>query len=300
MTNSYAKPLVTCQFYGQIGNQLFILATTLAYAWDYDHTPIFPGLNIEKNRTSYNKERLFFRLDASNPPRNFNTIFREEDPYDGKRIPPFPQKDLVLDGYFQSWKHFHHHREELLKILAPSEQTLSILESKYGDMLRHPKTVSIHVRTSGVRFHNTNQQPFLGFEYYEEAMNAFSKDSLFVLFSDRINWCKKKFPEKFPDRQFLFVEGNYGIEDLFLMSRCKDHIICNSTFSWWGAYLNPSLNKKVASPDKWHSGGYPYPNPQELLYFSDWILVPYVFQPYPEDMYAYDASSQSCDPVWWN
>ena len=298
MQEKYSKPLVTCQFYGQIGNQLFITATTLAYAWDHDMTPIFPGLHIEKNRTSYNKDRLFFRLDTSQPPRNFSSIFRETDAYSAERIPY--QKDVILDGYFQSWKHFHHQRTRLLEMFAPSEQTESILQTKYKDVLEHPKTVSIHVRTSGIRFHSTNQQPFLGFEYYEEAMNHFPEDSLFILFSDRINWCKKHFTERFPHKHFVFVEGNYGIEDLFLMSKCKHNIICNSTFSWWGAYLNQNPTKKVIVPDKWHSGGHPYPNPKENLYLPNWIAVPYIFAPYPEDMYSYDENSQSCDPAWWN
>lgn len=296
--DKYQKSLVTPQFYGQIGNQLFIIATTLAYAWDYDMTPIFPGLHTDKNRLVYNRDRLFFRLDASSPPRNFSHIFREEAPYDGKRIPYL--KDVILDGYFQSWKHFDHHRDKLLEILAPSIETQTYLQSKYQDLLNSPKTVSIHVRTSGLRFHNTKQQPFLGFEYYEKCMDYFPADSLFVLFSDRINWCKKKFTERFPHKTFFFVEGNYGIEDLFLMSLCKHNIICNSTFSWWGAYLNRNSTKKVIVPEEWHGGGEICSDPKSTLYLPDWITVPYIFSSYPEDMYAYDASSQSCDPVWWN
>ena len=50
--NKFSSSLVTCQFYGQLGNQLSIIASTLSYAWDYGVTPIFPGLNIQRNRTS--------------------------------------------------------------------------------------------------------------------------------------------------------------------------------------------------------------------------------------------------------
>jgi len=53
----------------------------------------------------------------------------------------------------------------------------------------------------------------------------------------------------------VFVEGNSDVEDLWLMSLCKKHVIVNSSFSWWGAYLNTSENKMVISPSKWFGGG---------------------------------------------
>jgi hypothetical protein len=240
---------------------------------------------------------MFFRLDTSQPPRQFKYIFRESNNYSAERIPC--KEDLVVDGYFQSWKHFHHQRDQILSTFAPSDFTMNMLRSKYGALLDHPKTVSIHIRTSGIRFHNTNQQPFLGFEYYDKAMSLFPDDSVFVVFSDRINWCRKKFTERF-SKNFVFVEGNYGIEDLFLMSTCKHNIICNSTFSWWGAYLNQNPECKVIVPDQWRSGELPHPKPFEDLYLPGWVGVPYIYGPYPEDMYAFDESSKSCDPVWWN
>lgn len=297
MSDKYQKPLVTCQFYGQLGNQLFITSTTLAYAWDYDCTPIFPGLHTEKNRTSYNKDRIFFRLDASSPPRQFKHLYREVDSFFGEEI-PF-HEDVVLDGYFQNIRYFDHHRDRLLQIFSPSELVENKLSSKYRDLLCMPNTVGVHVRTSGVRLHNTNQFPFLGLEYFEQAMSHFSDDSVFVIFSDRINWCKKYFSQKF-SKKLVFIEGNDGIEDLFLMSKCKNNIICNSTFSWWGAYLNQNPEKKIIVPEQWQAGPQLHPNPWNNLYLSDWITAPYTLNPYPEDMYCYDESSQSCDPVWWN
>ncbi|MBS0625111.1 MAG: alpha-1,2-fucosyltransferase [Verrucomicrobia bacterium] len=296
MDSKYNKPLITCQFYGQLGNQLFILSAALAYAWDYGATPIFPGLHTQRNRTSYNKDRIFFRLDASNPPRQFKHIFREKEWYSSERI-PF-KEDLIIDGYFQSWKHFHHHRDKILQIFAPSDFTKNVIESKYGEILKRPNTVGFHVRTAGINVHNTNQQHFLGFEYYENAMNFFPEDSTFVIVADRINWVRKKFTERFK-KNFVFAEGNYGIEDMFLMASCKHNIIANSTFSWWGAYFNQNADRKVIVPNEW-SSAVPHPNVRGDLYLPDWTPIPYVVHPYPADMYAFDASSQSVDLVSWN
>jgi hypothetical protein len=292
MDDKYQRPLVTCQFNGQIGNQLFIIAATLGYAWDYNATPIFPGLNTEKNRTSYNKNRLFFRLNDSASPRPFLHRFRERLWYCWEKIPFQP--DLFLDGYFQSWKYFHHHRNQILSVFAPSQFTINYIRNKYGELIDQPNTVAVHVRTAGKRLHETRLQPFLGLNYYDSAMNRFPADSIFVVFSDRINWCKKHFPSL--NRHFVFIEDNYGIEDLFLMSMMRHTIIGNSTFSWWGAYLNQHPDQIVIAPGFWC--GDPLPSHTRDLFLPTWSVMPVPpFGPYPPDMYDY-GETQSCDGNW--
>lgn len=294
MSDKYKQPLVTTQFYGQLGNQLFILSTALSYAWEHNATPIFPGLNTPRNRTSYNKDRLFFRLDASNPPRQFKNLFRQALWHKYEKIPFLP--DLVLDGYFQSWKYFHNYREKLLEVFAPSQVTEKYLQDKYADLLKNPNTVGVHVRTAGKTLHANRSQPFLGLEYYRKAFSMFPDDTTFVLCADRINWCKKHFPAVF-GKKFVFIEGNYGIEDMFLLARCKHIIIANSTFSWWAAYLNQNPGKRVIVPNVW--GGDPAPPEPPLdLFLPEWevVTVP-PFEPYPEDMYDY-GETQSWDGNW--
>lgn len=290
LNTSNDLPLVTPRFYGQLGNQLFIIAATLSYAWDYKARAIFPGLNTEENRTSYNRDHLFSRLDAIESPRPFRNIFRERFWYSSDRIPFRP--DLILDGYFQSWKHFHHHRFNLLSSFAPSDFTFNILKEKYKELINNPKTVAIHVRTAGKYNHDQRFHPFLGIKYYQNAINQFPDDSTFVVFADRINWCKKHFLSL--KKSFVFIEGNDGIEDLFLMSMMRHNIIANSTFSWWGAYLNRHSQQKVIAPEFW--GGCPQPpqHPLKELILPEWTILPVPpFEPYPADMYDY-GESQSC------
>ncbi len=199
-------------------------------------------------------------------------------------------------GYFQSWKHFNHHREEILSILAPSQTILDSLYAKYGDLIASENTACINVRTFNKGQSDSKRWPFLGLEYYRKAMEVFPEDTIFVVFSDRIQWCKHHFPAM--DRQFVFIEGQDAIEDLFLMSMMHGHILANSSLAWWGAYLNPKPSKIVVAPQHWTHPDvevFPPPLPNDI-YFSDWIVIPNSFDtPYPHDMRWYDKNSQSDD-----
>lgn len=295
INEKHQQPFVTCQFKGQIGNQLFIIAATLSHAWDTHGIPLFPGLNTEINRTSYNKERLFFRLDDSPLPRPVRHVYQEKTWFKWEKIPA--EADLMLDGYFQSWKYFHHNRDKILSVFAPSLLTLSYLNEKYKDLIGNPKTVALHIRTAGKYLHESKLQVFFGFKYYQRVMDLFPADTIFVVFSDRINWCKIHFPSL--KKTFVFIEGNNGIEDLFLMSMMKHNIIANSSFSWWGAYLNQNFHKKVIVPSYWCCD--PIPTDTSDLFFPDWTVmsVQPPFEPYPDDMYDY-GESQSCDAKAWD
>jgi len=287
--NHQELPYVTCDIRGALGNQIFEIVTTLAYAWDYGAVAVFPDLNRTDSNISYNRDRIFFRLDASNSPRPFSTSFSEASWHSSERI-PF-QKDQKLFGYFQSWRRFDHHREKLLEVLAPSVAILSYLGQKYSELISHPNTVGIHVRTFNPHLHYIKRHPFLGLEYYQKAMDLFPSDTLFVVFSDRINWCKKHFPET--GKNFVFIEGNDAVQDLFLMSMMKHQIIANSSFSWWAAYLNQNPEKMVIAPNSWmHPDLFAFPlvQPNELL-LPDWLMVnPNFSAPYPDDMTYYDVT----------
>lgn len=285
------EEVVTCHLMGQLGNQLYETAAPLAYSWDYGVKAIFPGMNTDWERLAYNRDHIFFRLDSKPVHKEFAHTFRETIWHSSERI-PYKENQLLV-GYFQSWKHFHHHRERLLEIYAPSEENLNYLHHKYADILAHPQTVSIHVRTLDKGQHDRKDFPFLGMEYYRNAVKLFPKDALFVVFSDRINWCKQHFQDIC--KNVVFIEGNDHIHDLFLMSMMKHNIICNSTFSWWGAYLNTNPDRVVVAPDQWmHPDRYRFPPPQPNdFYLPDWRIAKAIIGKYPEDMTWYDDHSQS-------
>jgi len=285
-----SKTYVTCDIRGGLGNQLFQIATTLAYAWDHHVIPIFPDLNRSEVRISNNKDQIFSRLHAPKSSNFFQSSFLESNWHTPETI-PF-QQNQKLFGYFQSWQYFHHHREQLLSTLAPSSEILRYLSEKYEELILNTKTVSIHVRTFNETLHNSKHHPFLGLDYYKKAIEHYPADSIFVVFSDRIQWCKQNFATL--GKQFVFIEGNDPVQDLFLMSMMKHHIIANSTYSWWGAYLNKNQDKIVIAPSSWmHPDVDPFPEIQpNSFYLPDWKLVtPDYSAPYPQDITQYEATT---------
>lgn len=117
-----------------------------------------------------------------------------------------------------------------------------------SDIPRKTDMVAIHVRR-GDYVNNSFYVDLTQTNYYIEAMLNFP-DSKFLIFSDDIEWCKHQ--DMFKDCEFS--EGNNELEDMNLMASCVGHIIANSSFSWWGAYISP-YTKKVIYPSQWYADG---------------------------------------------
>lgn len=283
---------VSCHIHGQLGNQLFQTAATLAYAWDNDVEAFFPELHAEGQGIPYNWRQLFFRLNANSPPEPYWYRFQQVASSSSEPIPVQP--NLYIDGYFQSWRYFHHRRGKILEVFAPSEVYSVLLSNKYAELLAHPNTVAVHVRTSVRWKHEANLHPWVGFDYYKEAFSKFSKDALFVIFSDRIQWCKKHFPKLC--KNVVFIEGNDHIADLYLMSQMKHIIMGTSSFSWWGAYLNKNPKKKVIVPSDWmHPSYVPCHKYIQDYYLPEWTVLPVTFGAYPEDLDGLERSASLDD-----
>jgi hypothetical protein len=125
--------------------------------------------------------------------------------------------------------------------------------------------ISLHVRR-GDYVSNPNH-PVQTSEYYREALSLLP-DLPVIIFSDDPSWCNQQ--EIFSSDRFAVSEGNTTDADLCLMSLCKYHIIANSSFSWWGAWLAKS--EKVIAPQNWFGGDCSKNNTKDL-YLSDWIIL---------------------------
>lgn len=99
-------------------------------------------------------------------------------------------------------------------------------------------------------------------------MKKYESTPSFYVFSDDIEWVKQNL--SLPNAHYIdWNQGNDSWQDMMLMSHCRNHIICNSTFSWWGAWLNPRKNKTVIVPSRWFmKEETPY------IYPVSWIKVP--------------------------
>jgi len=152
--------------------------------------------------------------------------------------------NFYFDGYWQNCRYFEDIREILLKELTP--KNISNQAKLYLKTIDE-NSVSIHIRR-GDYLKLQNIYNILSVDYYQEAikiLNKTHKHLNFFVFSDDIEWCKNNL-----NIEATYIEKTTDIDDVFLMSKMGFNIISNSTFSWWGAWLNEN-NKIVITPKKW-------------------------------------------------
>lgn len=239
---------------GGLGNNLFKIATCLSLADQND---------VECKLSSwryYIFENLDFRNDRI-PIKNHH-----QEPFFHYTEIEY-KENIDITGYFQSEKYFINNEELIRHSFIPKKEISDYLENKYGRMLNSGTTCSIHVRRGDYLF-NPNYA-VLDMSYYNEALDLMRKKGInkFIVFSDDINWCKINFNGD----EFFFVEGENDFNDLFLMSMCDHHIIANSSFSWWGAWLNANKEKKVIAPKNWFTSRYELDTKD--LYFEKSIVI---------------------------
>ena len=161
--------------------------------------------------------------------------------------------NTYLEGFWQNEKYFSDIRDALLNEFSfktkPVGKNRQILKD-----IQSTNAVSLHVRR-GDYVNNKRTKAFhgvIGLGYYKKATARLIKDvdkPHFFVFSDDPNWCRHNLKLDFPT---TYVSGNRaGFEDLRLMINCQHHIIANSSFSWWGAWLSVNPNKIVAGPKEW-------------------------------------------------
>ncbi|MDD3060131.1 MAG: alpha-1,2-fucosyltransferase, partial [Sulfurimonas sp.] len=146
---------------------------------------------------------------------------------------------------------------------------------KLKEEIQSSNSVSLHVRR-GDYVSNKNATSYHGvssLDYYYNAIETISKkisNPILYIFSDDIPWVRENLIVSLP---IVFIENtntDRPFEDIYLMSLCKHNIIANSTFSWWGAYLNSNLEKNVIAPKKWFND--PVINTEDLIP-SSWTRI---------------------------
>ena len=243
------KPYVIGSLLGRTGNLMFEVATTCALAWDNDANPYFPDFAPIMEYSDF--RHLFFRCRVY-PPRKKIDYEWGFAPYGFEPIPFHP--NMKISGYFQNEKYFAHYRDRLLKLFAPHPDDLRYIKTKYDWLINHPNTVSVHLRYYHAE--KPGEDCFIQYdkEYYEKAMNLFPDTSLFIVMSDNLDFARQNIPTD--GKNVIFIENEPHYIDFFLQTFCKHNIICNSTFSWWSAWLNQNPDKIVVRPKTW-MGGYP-------------------------------------------
>lgn len=241
--------MISCVLNGGLCNQLFEMSAAITLALDNNDTYGFnlnvPCVNQGNSPITY-KDNVYSKISTFDT-FDFDHIHQD----DGKKIEY--KKNLLLKGYFQNTIHF----DSRVREIFVNNVELNKIYCRYKSILRN--SVSLHVRR-GDYLKYPEVYPILGVDYYTKALEHIGKVDNILVFSDDIEWCKDNFSKK-----FIFVENISDWESLYLMSLCSYNIIANSSFSWWGAYLNPK--DIVVAPKNWSHGI------EHNLYTSNMIVI---------------------------
>lgn len=243
--------MIACNLKGGLGNLMFQIAALKSLAIDNDTDVIFPNAKQMIDYLNSIPPAMGYAIEYYNIFKNFNWIANEQFVSNNTIHVPFGYHKLdyvkgsCYDGFFQSEKFFRHNRDKILELFQFSEW----VTDKSDALFKWPGvTCSIHVRRSDY-LKLSHIHTVQDVSYYERAMNFIGDVDKYLVFSDDIRWCK----DNFRGDKFVFLENNKDYIDLAMMSKCRHHIIANSSFSWWGAWLSNNDDKRVVAPSKWFS-----------------------------------------------
>lgn len=159
---------------------------------------------------------------------------------------------IIYRGCWQSEKYFLKFEKEIREIFKFPE-IIDKKNLKVKDKILKENSVSIHIRRGDYLVCDLLKN-LLPLFYYEAAIKYILEkveSPIFFIFSNDIEWCKNNLKINFPTYYIDWNKGKESFRDMQLMSLCKYNIIANSSFSWWGAWLNSNSNKIVIAPEKW-------------------------------------------------
>jgi hypothetical protein len=295
--------MIIVQLTGGLGNQLFqyamgrafseiskeeLLLDINSYLWDTLRKYELESFNLDVRKATKIeidtikrsiltwKDRIFYKLKGESIPYyRFPYIKEQSFNFDPNFI-HYRQKNCYLEGYWQSEKYFKQIRSILLQEICVEEKFYSNKMNDYVTQIKNTNnSVSIHVRR-GDYVSNPETTAFHGvcdLLYYLRAMNQIENlisNPNYFIFSDDTNYALELFKDK---ENVTFVENlPFDYEELLLMSFCNHNIIANSSFSWWGAWLNQNDKKHVIAPKRWFANEIMQNQTDDLIPF-EWIKI---------------------------
>lgn len=241
------------------GKEIYIDSSMLKYDDNHYELGIYSGCSAIGEVTEKDKDRLGdCRKDlVAKVKRKVLGYKKTHVVENGYQYHPeiFELNQVYLEGYWQSEKYF-----KKIGQLIRSDFTFPEIKEKnnlaLAEQIARGQSVSLHIRRGD--YLEKKYAPMHGNicnkKYYDNAIAYIRtrvEQPLFYVFTDDVQWAKEQYKEQ-PD--FIIIDGNNGdksFRDMQLMSMCKHHIIANSSFSWWGAWLDKNPEKIVVAPPKW-------------------------------------------------
>ena len=275
--NATNEPLVVIQLSGGMGNQMFQYALYLQLkalrknAKIDDKTEYDDRANVRPIRlnvfdakyTTPSEVEMLCLTDAY-----LDIVSKIRRKLTGRKTYEYMEKSQLFDeevlkkeraylvGCWQSEKYFADVKDEVRKAFTFKNLNLSEKMREYEKQMLETNSVSLHIRRGDYLEVSDVYGGICTQEYYEKAMKQMMQwypDCHFYVFTNDVDWVKENYRQK----NLTIVEGNdedAGYIDMYLMTKCKHYILANSSFSWWGCYLNPSENKVVIAPKQWFNG----------------------------------------------
>ena len=246
---------------GRIGNQLFQISASIGYADKWRIEWAVPPNSVSPKHFPNYEFRNKLPVLKGNGEIRAQVIRENGHEYN---LLPDPQRELIiLQGYFQSSRYFSHCRQKILDAFGFNYEKIdnsSSLHIRRGDYLLYP-----------------DKHPVVTNEYVYKSVFYMMAQGIkkLIVFSDDIPYCKEVLNIFNDQLDIEYSEGRNEVEDLEYMSSCSHNIICNSTFSWWGAWLNQNPDKIVISPqaNEWFGSGNAHLNTKDLL-CEGWLTFP--------------------------
>jgi hypothetical protein len=252
---------------GGLGNQIFQIFATIAYAiksknqFKFKSSKELGGGSTTLRYTYwdsfFNKLKPFL-IDEM---QNMNIISETDFTYNDLPITSLTKVDLMIFGYFQSYKYFENHYELICRMICLEQMKTDLINRLKLNYEYFKNSVSIHFRIGDYK-NRQNIHPIMNYDYYKKAIKHIIKiypnnKFNFIYFCenddiDDVTIIINKLINRFPN--YNFIRGDYRLEDweqMLFMSCCTHNIIANSSFSWWSAYFNSNKSKIVCYPSVW-------------------------------------------------
>lgn len=266
--------LVTCNIMGGLGNQLFQIFTTIAYAIRYNKLFLFPyNEQLDEKRHSYwntflidlcKNTTIHPHCKVTNDDLETKIPVYRERTFHYEEIPNIASS-IKLFGYFQTYKYFYKEQERIFEMIQLREQQSLVFNEYKHVYFQSPNTIniSLHFRM-GDYVALPAYHPVMSLQYYRKSIDYIlsflpSSKIQILYFCERVDneivlQKIQSLQHMFKEENISFVKVSYDIPDwkqVIIMSNCHHHIIANSTFSWWGAYFNMNPLKLVCYPNIW-------------------------------------------------
>jgi hypothetical protein len=253
--------------HGHLGNQMFqyafLVGMSIKHSRPYCIPPseVFGKYYYIKLRSNIDDA---FDIDCPRGMSEFPTINQRFFQFDEDLFNNPPQKNVNFLGYFQTEKWFAHCKNEIRRQFTFKSKYQAVAEEMRNAL--SGEVISLHIRRTDY-VDNTNHES-VGLEFYEKALKEVPDNSKVIIFTDDVEWAKVQ--PLFPDDRFYVSETDCPYIDMALMGLCDYHILANSSYSWWGAWLSNS--KKIVAPSTWFGPTLSHNNTKDI-FCEGWVKI---------------------------